>query len=123
MIPLVQKRTGDGRVLVCILSAGAEESPDLSVFCHSCEQRKVKSVSSVQLFATPGTVTYQALAMGFSRQEYWSGLPFPSLGELPDLVEPWSPAMQADAYRLSHLKHKHVQLSLGKTQRQNRLPM
>ena len=113
MIPLVQKRTGDGKVLVYILSAGAKESPDLSVFCHSCEQRKVKSLSSVQLFATPGTVTYQApLSMGFSRQECWSGLPFPSPGELPNLVEPWSPAMQADAYRLSHLKHKHVQLSL-----------
>ena len=36
-------------------------------------------------FAIPRTVAYQApLAMGFSRQEYWSGLPFPSLGDLPD---------------------------------------
>ena len=42
-------------------------------------ERKVKSVSHVQLFATPWTVAYQAsLSMGFSRQEYWSGLPFPS---------------------------------------------
>ena len=40
----------------------------------------VKSLSHVQLFATPWTVTYQApQSMGFSRQEYWSGLPFPSL--------------------------------------------
>ena len=40
---------------------------------------KVKSLSRVQLFATPWTVAYQApLSMGFSRQEYWSGLPFPS---------------------------------------------
>jgi len=39
----------------------------------------VKSLSCVQLFATPRTVAYQALpSMGFSRQEYWSGLPFPS---------------------------------------------
>ena len=39
----------------------------------------VKSLSCVQLFATPWTVAHQApLSMGFSRQEYWSGLPFPS---------------------------------------------
>ena len=41
--------------------------------------KKVKSLSRVQLFAAPWTVTYQApLSMGFSKQEYWSGLPFPS---------------------------------------------
>ena len=45
---------------------------------------KVKSLSHVRLFATPWTVAYQApLSMGFSRQEYWSGLPFPSPGDLP----------------------------------------
>ena len=45
------------------------------------------------------TVAYQAsLSMGFSRQEYWSGLPFPSPGDLPDPgIEPMSPALQADA--------------------------
>ena len=44
---------------------------------------EVKSLSRVQLFATPWTVAYQALpSMGFSRQEYWSGLPFPSPGYL-----------------------------------------
>ena len=52
-------------------------------------------LSCVQLFATPWTVAYQApLPMGFSRQEYWSGLPFPSLGDLLDPgIEPVSPAM------------------------------
>ena len=52
-----------------------------------------------QLFATPWTVAYQAsLSMGFSRQEYWSGLPFPSPGDLPHLgIEPRSLALQADA--------------------------
>ena len=45
------------------------------------------------LFATPGTITPQApLSMGFSKQEYWSGLSFPSRGRLPDPgIEPVSP--------------------------------
>ena len=49
--------------------------------------------SRVQLFATPWTVAHQALpSMGFSRQEYWSGLPFPSPGDLPNPgIEPRSP--------------------------------
>ena len=59
---------------------------------------KVKSLSRVRLFAIPWTIAYQAPpSMGFSRQEYWSGLPFPSPGDLPDPgIEPWSPAFQAD---------------------------
>ena len=59
---------------------------------------KVKSVSHVRLFATPWTVAYHApLSMGFSRQEYWSGFPFPSQGDLPNPgIEPGSPAFQAD---------------------------
>ena len=60
---------------------------------------KVKSLNRVQLFATPWTVAHQApLSMGFSRQEYWSGLPFPSAGDLPDPgIKPRSPALQAGA--------------------------
>ena len=60
---------------------------------------KVKSLSRVQLFVTPWTVAYQAApSMGFSRQEYWSGLLFPSPGDLPDPgIEPGSPTFQADA--------------------------
>ena len=60
---------------------------------------KVKSLSHVQLFATPWTVTLQApLSKGFSRQEYWSGLPFPSPGDLLDPgIKPGSPALQADS--------------------------
>ena len=56
---------------------------------------KVKSLSRVQLSATPWTEAYQASSsMGFSRQEYWSGLPFPSLGDLPDPgIEPGSPTL------------------------------
>ena len=60
---------------------------------------KVKSLSRVRLFATPWTVAYQAsLSMGFSRQEYWSGLPFPSPGDVPNPgIEPGSSALEADA--------------------------
>ena len=59
----------------------------------------VKSLSCVRLFATPWTAAYQAPpSMGFSRQEYWSGLPFPSPGDLPNPgTEPGSPALEADA--------------------------
>ena len=60
---------------------------------------KVKSLSRVRLFATPWTVAHQPPpSMGFSRQEYWSGLLFPSPGDLPDPgIEPGSPTLQADA--------------------------
>ena len=60
---------------------------------------KVKLLSHVRLFATPWTVAYQvSLSMGFSRQESWSGLPFPSPGDLPNPgIEPRSPSLGADA--------------------------
>ena len=59
----------------------------------------VRYFSCVQLFATPQMVAYQALpSMGFSRQEYWSGLPFPSPADLPKPgIKPRSPALQTDA--------------------------
>ena len=47
---------------------------------------KVKLLSHVQLFVTPWAVAYEVPPfMGFSRQEYWSGLPFPPPGDIPDL--------------------------------------
>ena len=54
-------------------------------------------LSHVWLFATPWTVAHQAsLSMGFSRQDYWSVLPCPPPGDLPDAgIEPGSPALQA----------------------------
>ena len=60
---------------------------------------KVKSLSCVQLFVIPWTVVCQAPpSMGFPRQEYWSVLPFPSPGDLPDPgIEPRSPTLQADS--------------------------
>ena len=60
---------------------------------------KVKSLSHVRLFVTPWTVAYQAPpSMEFSRQEYWSGLPFPSPEDLPNSgTEPGFPALQTGA--------------------------
>ena len=57
-----------------------------------------KSLSRVRLFVILWTVAYQApLFMEFSRQEYWSGLPFFSPGDLPNPgIKPRSPALQAD---------------------------
>ena len=67
---------------------------------------KVKSLSRVWLFATPWTVAHQPpLSMEFFRQEYWSGLLFPSPGDLPNPgIEPGSPVLQADALS-SELSH------------------
>ena len=60
---------------------------------------EAKLLSRVWFFATPWTVVYQApQSMQFSRRECWSGLPFPSPGDLPKPgIEPGSPTLQADA--------------------------
>ena len=63
--------------------------------------------SRIRLCATPETAAHQApLSLGFSRQEHWSGLPFPSPGDLPDPgIEPMypvSPVLQVDSLPLSH---------------------
>ena len=62
------------------------------------------SLSPLRLLATPWTGAYQApLSPGFSRQEYWSGLPFPSPGDLPNPgIEPRSSTLQVDCLPLSH---------------------
>ena len=62
-------------------------------------------LSHVRLFVTPWTVARQApLSVGFFRQENWSGLSFPSPGDLPDPgFEPLSPVSRADSLALSHL--------------------
>jgi len=74
----------------------------------------MKSLSRVRLFVTPWTVAYQAPpSMEFSRQENWSGLPFPSPGDLPNPgIKPKSPASQADAlpsepHLSTHLSHTY----------------
>ena len=75
---------------------------------------KVKSLSLVQLLATPWTVAYKApLSMGLSKQEYWSGLPFPSPGDLPNPgIKPGSPALQTDALPSEPL---HLLFTWGQT--------
>ena len=68
------------------------------------KRKKVKSLSHVRHFVTSGAVAYQGpLSTGFSRQEYWSGLPCPSPGDLPNPgIEPRSPALRQTLYHLSH---------------------
>ena len=72
-------------------------------------------------FETPWTVACQApLSMGFSRQEYWRGLPFPSPGDLPDPgIEARYPAVQADSLTTG-LPGKHVDLGKGSFKAQTR---
>ena len=86
----VAERDGDiiSSLLGCTKETGKPE-----------EREKSESVSCVQLFGTLWTVAHQPpLSMGSSRQGYWSGLPFPPPGHLPDPgIEPGSPALQADS--------------------------
>ena len=83
---------------------------------YGARKVQVKLLSCVRLFATPWTVAHQAPpSMESSRQEYWSGLPFPSPGYLPDPgIEPRSPVLQADALP-SELPGK-PQINLGSDQ-------
>ena len=79
------------------------------------EKVKVKSLSRVRLFMTPWSVAYQApQSMGFSKQEYWSGLPFPFPGDLSNPgIEPGSPTLQADA-----LPSEPIKLQMSETENQ-----
>ena len=94
-------RTGHGTTDWFQIRKGVCQGCILSpcLFNLYAEWKWVKSPSRVQLFATPWTLARQApLSMGFSRQEYWSWLPFPSPGDLPNPgIEPESPALQVDA--------------------------
>ena len=70
------------------------------------EKMKVKTLSRVWVFVTPWIIAHQAPpSMGFSRQGYQSGLPFPSLGDVPEPgFKPRTPALQADALTSKLLK-------------------
>ena len=78
----------------------------------SYERKKESEVAQLcRLFATPWTVACQAPpSTGFSKQEYWSGLLFPSPGDCPDPgIEPGFPALQADSLPAEPLGHKTFQ--------------
>ena len=109
---LIGKRLQQGQTISSHLPEPALYPTNFSFFAFSAgkcsfwlksQRRAMQSESEVaQLCPTlcnPMDCSYQApLSMGFSRWEYWSGLPFPSLGDLPNpAVEPGSPALQADA--------------------------
>ena len=80
---------------ICPLLAGHR----VPVPGRSMHAYMLSRLSCIQLFVIPWTIACQApLSMGFSRQEYWSGLPFLSPGDLPDPgIEPASPTLQADS--------------------------
>ena len=86
---------GQGSLVGCCLW-GRTESDTTGA---TQQQPQCQSLSCVGLFVTPRSVTHQApLSMGFSTQLYWSGLPFPSPEDLPNLgIQPGSPALQADS--------------------------
>ena len=81
------------------LQSRGDKEFDMTNQLSTTTQRKCQAFSPVQLFTTSWTVAHQApLSIEFSRQEYWSGLPFPSPGDLPNLgTELGSPALQADS--------------------------
>ena len=92
--------------------------------CHSTFFR-IEVVQSCPTLVTPWTIAHQVLSsMGFSRQEYWSGLPFPSPRDLPNPgIQPGFPALKADSLPLGHKgrmllrssSFKHCCLSLAET--------
>ena len=88
---------GWGSLVSCRLQ-GRTESDTTEV----TQQQQQQSLTHVQLFATPWTVARQApLSIGFPRQEYCNGLPFPSLGDLPDPeVKPLSPVLAGQFFTI-----------------------
>ena len=98
-----------------ILTIGPSGNPLVRLFLSRTRGSGLKQVTGLPwrymlsgfshfwYFATPWTLAHEAaLSMGFSRQEYWSGLPFPSPGDLPnpgiESMSPVSPALQADSF-------------------------
>ena len=96
----------------------------MSIAHHAWHMGSLNQVLRVQLFATLGTVVCQvSLSMGFSRQEYWSGLPCPPPGDLPDAgikpVSLMSPALEGKflccSYCCSHSYARSCDLPLLKS--------
>ena len=92
---------------------GAQPSPWSNSHIHTWLLEKPWDglvTKSCPNLATPWNVTCQAsLSMGFSRQEYWSGLPFPSTGDLPDTgIKPRSPGSQVDSLPTELREENHI---------------
>ena len=87
-----------------------------SVYQNKKKTHKKQQPREAILFVTPRTVAHQAPpSMGFSRQEYWSGLPFPSPGDLPDPgIKPRSLTLQADALTSEPPGKKRSELQIRK---------
>ena len=88
---------------------GTHTPPYNTDILEECGDSVLFSRSVMSDSLTPWTVAYQApLSTGFPRQEYWSGLPFSSPGDLSDPgIEPGFPRLQADSLPLSHLGSPH----------------
>ena len=108
---LVTRACQDGGTHSCKTGRPGGNPPSAVSNCGTSAQSLISSLASVcvcvcyslsraQLFVTPWTVAHQApLSMGFSRQEYWSRLPFPPPGDFANPgIEPKSPALQADSF-------------------------
>ena len=91
------------RVDTCIYTAESLCCPPVCVYLCVCVHAHTHLLSHVQLLAPSWTVAHQTpLFVGFPRQEYWSGWPFPTSTDLPDPgIEPAPPALQADSLPLS----------------------
>ena len=81
--------------------------------------------SCIQLFVTPRTLAHQAMSMGFPRQKYWNGLPFPAPGDLPDSgTKPCKPYVSCIGrwvlYRWYHLGSVCIPLLLAITNLANK---
>ena len=120
---------------ICQDKTKIKKSRNLYLFVKSEKVWKCQLISHVWLFATPWTAACQApLSMGFSRQESWSGLPFPSPGDLPDLgsnphllhllhwldlpslgIKPMSPLLRGRQilYCLSHQGSPHFSVNIS----------
>ena len=93
------------QALIAISHISSAREPHMVSSYHHRQWSEVKSLSRVQLFATPWTIAYQVpRSMGFSRQEYWNGLPFPSPGDLPNQGS--NPDLPHCRQTLNHLNHQ-----------------
>ena len=92
-----------------------------TLFAISCQC--IFLVSRVQLFATWTVASQAPLSMGFSRQEYWSGLPCPPPGDLPDPgTEPRSPALQVDSLPSEPPGYTYFKIKVKKKKELSSLP-